>query len=494
MVKDETFEYLVDYLYERISPSVEIGFGKEDNSPKKSKEAELCDLFEHYVYMNGEGTFLLSDSGVLYVYNGRYYEKATTDTFFNEVIKTVLSKMGVSKVYCKMSNKFIAKECISGMENKRQGRFVPDRRYIVFKNGVLDIKEGVLLPFSRETRTDVVIDIDYNRDATSPLWDSKIVEIIPNDDMRNAFQMFCGSLLVNRDEFRIEYVCFLVGPGSNGKSVIASAIANVFGDEYFTNFDPEQLLNDNNRMFNLANLDGAIANFTDDMKQTNISSSGFKSFASGEKFQARHPYGHKIFKVKAPPLLCCANSLPTTTDDSWGYHRRILPIYSSRKIWGDGEKDPNLKMKLSSPESRMAIFNWIYEGYLKIIANGGNITLGKEVIEAQKDAREDSNSVRRWIRDMRFVKLKDRPFGDKTWKTLKDWHNMYREYCIDNGEKNCQISRSMAKIFREKGFEEVHRNNGIWFSIGIEGIDTNVQGEVSVDDMDREVSLEELPF
>ena len=47
MVKDETFEYLVDYLYERISPSVEIGFGKEDNSPKKSKEAELCDLFEH---------------------------------------------------------------------------------------------------------------------------------------------------------------------------------------------------------------------------------------------------------------------------------------------------------------------------------------------------------------------------------------------------------------------------------------------------------------
>ena len=92
---------------------------------------------------------------------------------------------------------------------------------------------------------------------------------------------------------------------------------------------------------------------------------------------------------------------------------------------------------------------------------------------------------------MRFVKLEDRPFGDKTWKTLKDWHNMYREYCLDNGEKNCQTSRSMAKIFREKGFEEVHRNNGIWFSIGIEGIDTNVKID---DDMDREVSLEELPF
>ena len=400
----------------------------------------------------------------------------------------------MSSLYIFEAPKYIAKEITRAIYNTDECRFRPNRRYIVFKNGVFDIDKNRLNKFSAEYVTDLILDYDYNSKASCLLWDIKIKEIIPNDDMRNAFQMFCGSLLVNRDEFRIEYVCFLVGPGSNGKSVIASAIANVFGDEYFTNFDPEQLLNDNNRMFNLANLDGAIANFTDDMKQTNISSSGFKSFASGEKFQARHPYGHKIFKVKAPPLLCCANSLPTTTDDSWGYHRRILPIYSSRKIWGDGEKDPNLKMKLSSPESRMAIFNWIYDGYLKIIANGGNITLGKEVIEAQKDAREDSNSVRRWIRDMRFVKLEDRPFGDKTWKTLKDWHNMYREYCIDNGEKNCQISRSMAKIFREKGFEEVHRNNGIWFSIGIEGIDTNVQGEVSVDDMDREVSLEELPF
>lgn len=498
MVNDDTFEYLTDYLYDRISPSVKPGYGEEDNSPKKNKEAELCDLFEHYTYMNGDGALLMSDSGVLYVYNGKYYEKVTTETFFNEVIKTVLSRMQVSKVYCKNSNKFIAKECCSGMENKRQGHFVPNRRYIVFGNGVFDVKKGVLLPFSKDTRTDIIVDIDYDKDAIDPLWNSKIMEIIPNRDMREAFQMFCGSLLVDREEYRIEYVCFLIGPGSNGKSVIASAIANVFGDEYFTNFDPEQLLNDNNRMFNLANLDGALANFTDDMKQGNISSSGFKSFASGEKFQARHPYGHKIFKVKAPPLLCCANALPSTTDDSWGYHRRILPIYSSMRIWGDKDKDPNLKAKLCSTHARQAIFNWIYEGYKMIIANGGNIVLGKEVIEAQNDARADSNSLRRWIRDMRFIKVKDRPFGDNTWKTLKDWHKMYTDYCYDNGEKNPQISRSMSKIFREKGFEETRNKNGIWFSIGSEGIDDVPLGTDDGNDSEsgiiRQVGMDDLPF
>lgn len=477
MVSDETFDFLVSYLYDKISPSVQEGYGSDDISPRKNKEAELCDLFEHYTYMDGQGYFLLSSSGMLHVYNGKYYEKVTTDTFLNEVIKTVLHNIGVSKVYSKFSNKVIARECLSGMENKRQGRFVPDRRYIVFENGIFDIKEGVLKPFSREMRTDLVLDIKYDRNATNALWDSKIVEIIPNTEMRNAFQMFCGSLLVNRDEVRIEYVCFLLGPGSNGKSIIASSVANVFSSEYFTSFDPDQLLNDSQKTYHLAALDGAIANFTDDLQQGSLSSSGFKSFASGAEFEARHPYGKKVFKVKAPPLLCCSNSLPSTTDDSWGYHRRILPIYSSNRIWTDEDKDPMLKLKLSSKEARTAIFNWIYEGYRKIMENGGNIKLGKDVIEAQKEARDDSNSVRRWIRDSHLVKIARRDNGDPTWKPLKGWYSMYEDYCNENGEKGKQISRSVAKIFREKGFEEAHRDTGTWFCIGTLGVDVDDNGE-----------------
>lgn len=475
MVSDETYEFIVDYLYERISPSVGGSYGEDDVSPKKDKEANLCDLFESYVYMDGQGYFLLSDTGVLYVYNGRWYERVTTETFLSEVVKGVLTRIGINKVYSKFSNKFIAKECLSGMENRRQGRFVPDRRYIVFSNGVFDVKEGVLLPFGRDKRTDIVLDIAYDGSAESRLWNDKLTEIIPNAQMREAFQMFCGSLLVNRDEIRIEYVCFLIGPGSNGKSVVANAIQSTFGEQYFTTFDPEQLLNDANRMFNLSNLDGALANFTDDLQQGNISSSGFKSFASGQYFQARHPYGRKIFKVKAPPLLCCTNSLPPTTDDSWGYHRRILPIYSTNRIWGEHDRDPMLKHKLESDDVRMAIFNWIYEGYRMIIKNGGNIRLGDDVVAAQEGARADSNSVRRWLRDRGLVRIEVRPDGHVCWRPLRDWYDDYRRTCIENGDKP-QTSRSVCKIFREQCFIEARRRDGIWFCIGTLGVDKDYDG------------------
>lgn len=126
------------------------------------------------------------------------------------------------------------------------------------------------------------------------------------------------------------------------------------------------------------------------------------------------------------------------------------------------------------------------------MSNGGNIILGKDVIEAQKDARDDSNSVRRWIRDRMLVKVTGRPKDSPTWKPLKEWYADYEGYCAENGEKGKQISRSIAKIFREKGFEYDRRRDGYWYCIGTLGIDIDDNGN----ELDGSGSIidEDLPF
>lgn len=471
MASNKTFRFLSDYLYERISVSVQENFGEGDSSPKKRNEAMLCKLFRNHMYASGAGYFLYGDNGVLYVYNGCHYEKVTTKTFLQEVIKETLGKLKVDIVYQEFSHKKISDECMSGMENRDEGKFTPDRRYIVFNNGVFDVKAGKLKDFDIKYHTDLVLDIDYDKNAMYDLWNYKICEIIPNKQMRDAFQMFCGSLLINRKEIKIEYICYLIGPGSNGKSVIANTIASVFGDEYFTKFDPKKLFKSNDSMFNLSALDGKIANFTDDLGKDDISGGAFKSFVSGEEFEARHPYGHKIFKVCAPPLICCTNQIPETTDDSWGHHRRQLPIYSSNRQWTEKDKDATLSFKLSSKQARMAVFNWIYEGYKMIISNNGNIPLGEEVLKAQEDLRDDSNSARRWIRDMRYVKIDPENSNCSNWKYLTEWHNLYKQYCIDNGEVNVKIAKSLSKLFKEKGFAQKRCSKGIMFCIGTLDVD-----------------------
>lgn len=493
MASESLFKLLSDFLIERIQVSVEKGYGSGDASPKKDKEAELCDLFEKYVCRCGEDNFLMSRTGVLHVYNGRHYEKIDTEAFLPQLIKIVLARLGVAKVYEKFSYRKIADECMQELEEIEAYVFEPDRRYIAFGNGIFDVKTGRLLPFSKKLRTDIVLDIDYDARAAMPLWYAKVAEILPNDDMRSAFQKFCGMLLINRDEIKIEYVCFLLGPGSNGKSVLASVVSAVFGDKYFAKFAPEQLLKDSNRMFNLASLDGMIANFTDDLNKSDISSKSFKSFASGQEFPARYPFGRRTFNVKAPLMLCCANDMPPTTDDSWGYHRRILPIYSTTRVMNEKDKDPRLVAKLSTAEARQTIFNWIYEGYKDIIANGGNIELGEAVREAQEALREDSNSARRWIRDSGLVAVYGRGKSDPAWRSLREWHSIYKEYCDKNGDKTPQNSKSLGKIFREKGFADEHRRDGMWFCIGTLGVDTD-GGESKAAGAAESYEEEDLPF
>lgn len=499
MVSGETTRFLMDFLYDRIGCSVPEGFGDGDASPKKDKEAALCDLFETYTYSANLGYFLMSKSGVMYVYNGRYYEQVTTKTFLQELVKRTLKRMKTGVVYQKFSHRMIAGECINGMENCAEGLFIPDRNYIVFNNGVLNVETGRLTDFDVKYRTDLVLDIDYDRHAVHRLWEEKIASIIPNKEMREAFQMFCGTFLINREKLKVEYICYLIGPGSNGKSVVAAAIASVFGEQYFSKFAPHKLLKSSDSMFNMASLDGKIANFTDDLDKNDLSGGDFKRFVSGDKFPARHPFGHHVFYVSAPLMLCCTNEMPATTDDSWGHHRRQLPIYSSTKVWGEEDKDPYLSKKLSTPEARIAIFNWIYEGYKKIIANKGNICLGQDVIDAQLELRDDSNSARRWIRDMCLVKTSSMETGDPRVKTLSEWHKMYSNYCIENGDRSPKNAKSLSRLFMEKGFIKDHSRNGTVYCIGQLNVDTDETGGLIDPNVPRPASgigpyADDLPF
>jgi phage/plasmid-associated DNA primase len=157
--------------------------------------------------------------------------------------------------------------------------------------------------------------------------------------------------------------------------------------------------------------------------------------------------------------------MPPTTDDSWGHHRRILPIYSTRHQFGDKDKDPMLSYKLSTVEARKAIFNWILQGYNELLTNDGNIKLGQEVIDAQRELRDDSNSARRWLRDFYYIKVEPTGKEDQRWKSLAQWREEYEKYCNENGYKTVG-SKSLGKLFREKEFAEEHRNNGAWFCIG----------------------------
>jgi len=437
MVSGKTTEYLVEWLTAAIKP--EYDAADVEKYTKSSRVnyltvSRLSDFVEKNVYGGKDRLFRTSDDGKLFVYNGEYFEGVDDEGFLEVLIERVFQGLGIGVLYCKLCPSKIAKQCMKHLRNTEACRYEPDRRYICFANGVLDLKDRKLKGFGLRYCTDIVLDFPYDERASCLLWNIKIKEIIPNDDFRKAFQMFCGSLLIKRDELKVEYLCYLVGSGSNGKSVVSQAVANVFGEKYYSTFTPKQLFKEgNSSTFNMHELKGKILNLVDDLSKEDFSGGEFKRFISGEKFRARGVHQRGYVMIQPPLILCCANDFPDTADDSYGHHRRQLPIHTTLKQFVGEERDTSLTAKLSTIEARQGIFNWILEGYKKVMANGGDIKLGEPVMRAIEELRADSSPMRRWFRDGNYCALPEKENCDPRWRSLKDLFADYTAYCTENG-------------------------------------------------------------
>lgn len=448
---------LYDYIVPRLASEIERVFsmtlnyknerntfkdyGKYDKIVSKRRIAEISEYFCKCSCRENKSEFLISaDLKTIYCYNSAYYEQVGGIDFIEEVVKRVMYSLGIGAMYIVDTPSRVCKDIFRLLKNTDELIFNPDRNYIIFSNGVFRVDTGDLLAFSKQYVTDIILDFPYMKSEdlkkidweSCNLWDKTIGDrengVIPDFEMRKAFQMFCGSFLVDRSKLKIEYICYLYGSGSNGKSVLAQAIQNVFGEKYFSFYTPKQLLRDSDARNAIAGLRGKIANIVGDLDAKDMSGGDFKRLVSGEKMQGRENYGTSI-AVAAPPLLCCTNTLPESRDDTYGHHRRQLVIQTTKKQWTEKDKDPYLVRKLSVQVLRQYIFTWIYEGYKMIIQNNGNFDFGERVVDLQRDYMEENSTIRRWF----YCSDYDIPqIGDDDVKVRsKDLYKAYSQWCLD---------------------------------------------------------------
>lgn len=513
MVKSDTYSYLVQWVVEGMEKAHEEmrkenpkgfknplrGLGKGAFKFYGNIDAMLTDLFERRLCMSKEKPLLMSeDLQSLYAYNGERFEQITikTDTFIAELAKRTLRELEIGSMYVQRSPRGMASAVIGTLMSTEEYIYRSDRRYIAFYNGIFDLEKRKLKPFSPKYNPYLTLDIEYlaseeayKRGADEfgmtnnpcKLWDVKAKEIIPNGEMRDAFQQWCGSLLLSPDTYTRDFCLYLVGPGANGKSVLANVISQVFGERYFSHFTPRQLFKDSDRGANIAALRGKLANMVDDLNDKDISGGDYKRFASGQAFEARIPYEKRPITVYAPPMLCCANTVPQQRDTSNGGVRRQLIILANPHSLTPDEQDPELTTKLTTPLGRTYIFNWIVQGYQKVIKNGGKIKLGDEVIKAMQLYADNSNNLRRWWSENQYVAVAQPEKADPRWKTLKSLYEEYKAFC--NEEMSEPRKRhELSGFLRNKEFEEDRniRSVGgyVQYCIGKQNYDTNENGEL----------------
>ena len=458
------YQHIIDYLVETVGPSIEDA-GLSDERVNKRTEAGLCKSFRRYVcgVEGDEGCdyFKVDEEGMLYVFNGQYFELMLEETLLEMIIE-VMERKNVGIVYQTGSAKIVRDYCLNRLKGDERCKFVANRQYVCFKNGVFDLATMKLNQFDVKYKTDIILDFDYISSARSALWDKVLGMTVPDENMRETFHQYCGCFLANRNEYKIEYITFVVGEGQNGKSIICKAVVNMLGPNVASSYSPEQLFKSSQMEYHLADVNGKIVNYCDEVSNKDFSGGDFKQFVSGGAFTGRHPYSKRPTKVdKIPLMLCCANAIPPTTDDTEGYFRRFLIILAPNHI-DDRDKDPMLEMKLQAPEVKSAIFNWVLEGYKAFIANGGKIDIAGSVKEVVEEMRANANSLRRWIDSQGYVAATPASTTGYGWKPKKEWVQEYVRYCNDWNEtpKN---QKSLIDLFKKMGVASHRRADGIWY-------------------------------
>ena len=452
MAGERVLDGAIEYVTAALESSVgEDGLYAGDGRVDKRHEAELCDLFEQVV---GGGFFLVDQGEQLCVYSGTHFVRVDPDRL-SYIIKKVMRRLGVGIVYQKNSCRLIADRCLENLYAEGTQLFDPDRRYVIFSDCVLDVETGEVTGHDMKYRSDLYLPFPYRPDVKGGLWEKIVRETIPDDGMRRAFQQYCGAFLMDRRKYKLEYICLMVGSGRNGKSVVCKAIADMFGKDLVSSYSPEQLFRSSQSEYNLADIDGKVANYADDVSNKDFSGGDFKQFISGANFQARHIYGKPFTVTKVPLMLCCVNEMPPTTDDSNGYFRRLLPIICPNVV-REEDVDVELPAKLSTVGSRQCIFNWLYEGYRDLIDRGGVITVSESISVMREDIKADSNSVRRWLRDSE---------GRYGWISFKELMGQYLTACRDMAEQP-KSPKSVVKVLKEICPKTERRRDTTWYYFG----------------------------
>ena len=300
-----------------------------------------------------------------------------------------------------------------------------DARYIAFTNGVLDIVDDKMLPFSPDMVVTNQIPWDYDRNARSDLVDTVFNNIACQDpDIRALLEEAIGYCMFRRNELR---KCFiLTGSKRGGKSTYLDCIKAILGEDNISALDLSEI----GDRFNSAMMFGKLANIGDDIGDEflrGVQVSMFKKVVAGNRIKAEYkgltPFEYEPY-VK---LLFSANEIPRMRDRGGAVLDRLI-IIPFNAVFDKSQKgyDPFLKYKLQERECIQYMIRLGVDGLKRVLGGNRGFTKSSAVQKQLQEYNEENNPILAFIRDL------DVETGILNVPT-KDVYRKYTVFCNETG-------------------------------------------------------------
>lgn len=323
------------------------------------------------------------------------------------------------------------------------------------RNGTLDLRTGQIRPPRREDYLTRMLDIDYDPEASAPLWMAFLRRIFAeNDTLISYMRRVIGYTLTGDTS---EQCLFLFhGPGANGKSVLVDVCSAMLGD--FAQASPMQTFtakpNDNGASNDLARMRGArLVTASETNQGVRMNEALIKKVTGQDKVTARFLFSEFFDYLPHFKLWLAMNYKPIIrgTDDGIWRRLRLIPF---NVIIPEEERDRHLADKLKA-ELR-GVLAWAVQGCLEWQRDG--MQTPAEVLNATDEYRTSQDVVGAFVETSCVV-------GEDYSVKASALYREYKKWAEENGE--FVISQTAFGLeLGNRGFRKEHTRAGD-FRLGI---------------------------
>lgn len=309
-----------------------------------------------------------------------------------------------------------------------------DVTLINFRNGTLEISSAGwhLRAFDRNDFLTYQLPFDFDEARTAPQWQQFLDRVQPDAACQHILAEYMGYCFTRG--LKLEKVLLLYGSGANGKSVFCDVISALLGEENIRHYSLTSLSEPQG--YFRARLANKLLNYGSEL-EARLQTDTFKQLASGERIQARLPYGQPFELRDYAKLAFNCNELPRDIEHSEAYFRRFLVIPFTVTI---PEEERNVELAREMIREELSgVFNWVLAGLRRLLAQK-NFSPSDAARKAIAAYRRESDSV------MLFLEEEGYAPSLEGWVLLKTLYAEYRSYCLDAGLKPLGRGKFGARI------------------------------------------------
>jgi len=328
-------------------------------------------------------------------------------------------------------------------------------------NGVINLRDGELLPHKREMLMTKMVPISYDKTATCPRWEKFLSEVMQgNTELIEFLQIGLGYTLTGQTTEQCLF--FMHGTGSNGKTTFLEVLQEImaeYGEKAeFKTFMVQK--NDGPRN-DLAGLKGArYVAASESEGGASFAEAFLKEVTGGDTVRCR--FLHEEFFSFKPQfkIWLAANYKPIIKGTDDGIWRRLRLIPFDAKFENE-QKDLDLPRKLR--EELPGILAWVVRGTLRWQKEG--LPNPKRITEATAAYREDMDILGDFLASAKHVIKRT---GDNC--PSRSLYKAYKQWAADEDtEPVSEVKFGLAMA--GKGFAKKKMKTGnFWQGISVVGI------------------------